>query len=50
MGDQTTEIVSGLNQGDRVVQPQLNRPATTGNGGGRFGGGGGGAVRVGGGG
>jgi HlyD family secretion protein len=56
VGDSTTEILSGLNQGDRVVLPQLRTGAGTGagaGGGGRgaggFGGGGGG-VRVGGGG
>jgi HlyD family secretion protein len=53
VGDQTTEIVSGLNQGDKVVPPQLSR-TTNGNAaggrGGFGGGGGGGGVRVGGGG
>jgi HlyD family secretion protein len=52
VGDSTTEIVSGLNQGDRVVLPQL-RTTTGAAGGGRGAGGfggGGGAVRIGGGG
>jgi multidrug efflux pump subunit AcrA (membrane-fusion protein) len=53
VGDSTTEIVSGLNPGDRVVLPQL-RTSTGGAAGGRGAGGGfgggGGAIRVGGGG
>ena len=50
-GDNTTEIVSGLNQGDKVVLPQLKtttqQPGGTRPGGGGGGGGGGGAVRIG---
>jgi HlyD family secretion protein len=45
VGDSTTEITSGLNQGDRVVLPQLRLPSqtqTTGGGRGVLGGGGGG--------
>ncbi len=51
VGDSTTEILSGLAQGDRVVLPQL-RTTTGTTGGGRApgGGGGGGGVRIGGGG
>jgi multidrug efflux pump subunit AcrA (membrane-fusion protein) len=54
VGDSTTEITSGLSQGDRVVLPQLRLPSqtqTTGGGRGVLGGGGGGgggAGRVGG--
>jgi multidrug efflux pump subunit AcrA (membrane-fusion protein) len=53
VGDTTTEVTSGLTEGDRIVLPQLRVPAgqaaqTRGLGGG--GGGGGGGVRVGGGG
>ncbi len=50
VGDTTTEITSGLNQGDRVVLPQLRAGTSTGAGGARGGLGGGGGVRVGGGG
>lgn len=51
VGDQSTEIVSGLNAGDKVVLPQLKAPTTTGGGRGLGGGGGGGGtVRIGGGG
>jgi HlyD family secretion protein len=47
VGDQSTEIVSGLNEGDRVVVPQLKTQTNT-QGGFRGGaGGGGGAVRIG---
>jgi hypothetical protein len=45
VGDSTTEITSGLSQGDRVVLPQLRLPSqtqTTGGGRGVLGGGGGG--------
>lgn len=45
-GDQSTEIVSGLNEGDKVVVPQL-RTTTTPGGVRGPGGGGGGAVRIG---
>jgi len=49
-GDQTSEIASGLNEGDKVVLPQLRAPTGTGGRGGfGGGGGGGGAVRIGGG-
>jgi multidrug efflux pump subunit AcrA (membrane-fusion protein) len=52
VGDTTTEIVGGLNQGDRVVRPALRTGTAAGAGGaGRGGlGGGGGGVRIGGGG
>jgi HlyD family secretion protein len=51
VGDQSTEIVSGLSAGDKVVLPQLKAPTTTGGGRGLGGGGGGGGtVRIGGGG
>ena len=46
-GDQSSEIVSGLNEGDKVVLPQLKAPAGAGA---RGLGGGGGGVRIGGGG
>jgi HlyD family secretion protein len=45
-GDQSTEIVSGLNEGDKVVVPQL-RTTTTPGGVRGPGGGGGGAVKIG---
>ncbi|MDQ6743036.1 MAG: hypothetical protein M3Z97_09040, partial [Candidatus Dormibacteraeota bacterium] len=51
VGDSTTEITSGLSEGQRVVLPQLRLSNTSQTGGGRGlggGGGGGGAVRVGG--
>jgi multidrug efflux pump subunit AcrA (membrane-fusion protein) len=52
VGDSTTEISSGVSQGQRVVLPQLrlSNQGTTGGGarGGGGGGGGGGAVRIGG--
>lgn len=56
VGDTSTEIVSGVNEGDRVVRPQLRTTTTTGAGaaggaggrGGFGGGGGGGGVRIGG--
>jgi hypothetical protein len=53
VGDTTTEITGGLNEGDRVVRPQLRTTTGTaggaGAGGGRGGlGGGGGGVRIGG--
>jgi multidrug efflux pump subunit AcrA (membrane-fusion protein) len=51
VGDSTTEISSGLSEGQRVVLPQLRVSNTSGTGTGRGlgggGGGGGGAVRVG---
>ncbi|HEY4027776.1 MAG TPA: hypothetical protein VGO86_15220, partial [Candidatus Dormibacteraeota bacterium] len=55
VGDTTTEITSGLNQGDRIVRPQLRTGAAAagagaGRGAGGIGGGGGGGVRIGGGG
>ena len=50
LGDQSTEIVSGLSAGDKVVLPQLKAPTTAGGGRGLGGGGGGGTVRIGGGG
>jgi multidrug efflux pump subunit AcrA (membrane-fusion protein) len=46
-GDSTTEITTGVKQGDKLVLPSLTGGATTTRGGGVFGGGGGG-VRVGG--
>ena len=49
-GDQSTEIVSGLSAGDRVVLPQLKAPTGAAGGRGFGGGGGGGTVRIGGGG
>src|SRR5262249_58888246 len=49
-GDQSTEIVSGLSAGDRVVMPQLKAPTGAAGGRGFGGGGGGGTVRIGGGG
>src|SRR5204862_219397 len=54
VGDTTTEITGGLNDGDRVVRPQLRTTTGTGGAGGAgagrggFGGGGGGGVRIGG--
>lgn len=52
VGDQSTEIVSGLSAGDKVVLPQLKAPTSAGGarGLGGGGGGGGGTVRIGGGG
>jgi len=50
VGDQGTEIVSGLSPGDKVVLPQLKAPTGTAGGRGLGGGGGGGTVRIGGGG
>jgi HlyD family secretion protein len=50
VGDSTTEISTGLSEGQKVVLPQLRLPSTSGTGTGRGlggGGGGGGAVRVG---
>ena len=49
-GDQSTEIVSGLSAGDRVVLPQLKAPTGAAGGRGFGGGGSGGTVRIGGGG
>lgn len=50
VGDTSTEIVSGLNAGDKVALPTLKTSTTSPAGRGGFGGGGGGAVRIGGGG
>ena len=51
VGDQYTEVVGGLNDGEQIVLPTVRAAtATSGTGRGGFGGGGGGGIRVGGGG
>ena len=39
VGDSTTEVTSGVNEGDRILLPTLNSSTRTGGGGGVFGGG-----------